>query len=209
MSLRDFLVDLDGAGMLKKVHDPVSPILDVTARSWGTGPILFSSVAGRRCCLNILSSRILLARALGIEPSALVRHLAGMDYEGPVREVDSSPFMECVSAPDLSRLPILAYFAGDGGPYITSAVVTSSFHGRINACVHRLMVLGKDRLAARLVPGRHTHQLYEAALARGEELPVSIAIGVDPLLLMAASTRVPPEKEFSYAAACGAGRWSL
>jgi len=205
MSLRDFLEDLDGAGMLKKVHDPVSPILDVTARSWGTGPILFSSVAGRRCCLNILSSRILLARALGIEPSALVRHLAGMDYEGPVREVDSSPFMECVSAPDLSRLPILTYFAGDGGPYITSAVVTSSFHGRINACVHRLMVLGKDRLAARLVPGRHTHQLYEAALARGEELPVSIAIGVDPLLLMAASTRVPPEKEFSYAAALRGG----
>jgi len=41
MSLRDFLEELDGAGMLKKVHEPVSPILDVTARSWGTGPILF------------------------------------------------------------------------------------------------------------------------------------------------------------------------
>jgi UbiD family decarboxylase len=38
-------------------------------------------------------------------------------------------------------------------------------------------------------------------MANGEEVPVAIAIGVDPLLLMAASTRVPPEKEFSYAAA--------
>ena len=131
----------------------------------------------------------------------MVSHLAGIGYEGPVREVDSSPFMECVSAPDLSRLPILTYFKSDGGPYITSAVVVSQFEGKINACVHRLMVLGKDRLAARLVPGRHTHQFYQAALAKGEEVPVAIAIGVDPLLLVAASTRVPPEKEFSYSAA--------
>jgi UbiD family decarboxylase len=109
--------------------------------------------------------------------------------------------MECVFRPDLSHLPVLTYFHGDGGPYITSAVVVSEFEGRLNACVHRLLVLGKDRLAVRLVPGRHTHQFYEAAQAKGEELPVAIAIGVDPLLLMAASTRVPPEKEFSYAAA--------
>lgn len=214
MSFRSFLEDLDGAGLLKKVDGPVSPVREVTDRAWGKGPILFSrvegvhgvqNVQGSECCLNILSSRALLARALGIEPSQMVRHLAGLDYDGPVREVDSSPFMECAIAPDLSRLPILTYFAGDGGPYITSAVVTSAFDGKINSCVHRLMVLGKDRLAARLVPGRHTHQFYQAALARGEELPVSIAIGVDPLLLMAASTRVPPEKEFSYAASLRGG----
>jgi UbiD family decarboxylase len=131
----------------------------------------------------------------------MVTHLAGIGYEGPIREVNSSPFMECVCAPDLSRLPILTYFRGDGGPYITSAVVVSQFEGKLNACVHRLMVLGKDRLAARLVPGRHTHQFYKAAMAKGVEVPVAIAIGVDPRLLMAASTRVPPEKEFSYAAA--------
>jgi UbiD family decarboxylase len=80
-------------------------------------------------------------------------------------------------------------------------VVVTQFEGRINACVHRLMVLGKDLLAARLVPGRHTHQFCQAAWARGEEVPVAIAIGVDPLVLMAASTRVPPEMEFQYAAA--------
>jgi UbiD family decarboxylase len=109
--------------------------------------------------------------------------------------------MECISRPDLSRLPVLTHFQGDGGPYITSAVVVSQFEGRINACVHRLMGLGKDRLAARLVPGRHTHQFCQAAWTLGEEVPVAIAIGVDPLVLMAASTRVPPEMEFQYAAA--------
>ena len=205
MSFRGFLANLQKDGLLKEVHEPVSPRLEVTEYAWGKGPILFNNVFGHKCCLNILGTRSLLARALGIESKDMVSHLAGIGYEGPVREVDYSPFMECVSAPDLSRLPVLTHFKGDGGPYITSAVVVSQFEGKINACVHRLMVLRKDRLAARLVPGRHTHQFYQAALAKGEELPVAIAIGVDPLLLMAASTRVPPEKEFSYAAALRGG----
>jgi UbiD family decarboxylase len=201
MSFRGFLADLKKDGLLKEVPESVSPILEVTDRAWGKGPILFDNVDGHKCCLNILGTRPLLARALGISAQDMVSHLAGIGYEGPVREVNSAPFMECASKPDLSRLPVLTHFKGDGGPYITSAVVVSQFEGKINACVHRLMVLGKDRLAARLVPGRHTHQFYQAAQARGEEVPVAIAIGVDPLLLMAASTRVPPEKEFSYAAA--------
>lgn len=201
MSFRGFLEDLDAAGLLNHVHESVSPVEEVTERSWGKGPILFDKVSGHRCCLNILGTRDLLARALGIASQDMVRHLSQIGYQGPVREVDWSPFMENVSRPDLTSLPIMTYFPGDGGPYITSGVVVSRFEGRINACVHRLMVLGKDRLAARLVPGRHTHQFYEAALAKGKEVPVAVAIGVDPLVLMAASTRVPPEMEFQYAAA--------
>jgi UbiD family decarboxylase len=200
-SFGDFLAGLKRDGLLKENHEMVSSRLEVTERAWGKGPILFDNVDGHKCALNILSTRQLLARALGVSAIDMVRHLAGIGYEGPVREVNSSPFMECTTEPDLSRLPILTYFKGDGGPYITSAVVVSQFEGRVNACVHRLMVLDRDHLAVRLVPGRHTHQFYEAALAQGQELPVAIAIGVDPTLLIAASTRVPPEKEFSYAAA--------
>jgi len=201
MSFRGFLDNLEKDGLLKEVHESVSPVLEVTDRAWGKGPILFDNVDGHKCCLNVLGTRHMLARALGIAAQDMVTHLASVGYEGPVREVDCAPFMECTSAPDLSRLPILTHFKGDGGPYITSAIVVSQFEGKINACVHRLMVLGKDRLAARLVPGRHTHQFCQAASGKGVEVPVAIAIGVDPLLLMAASTRVPPEKEFSYAAA--------
>ena len=200
-SFREFLAHLKVDGRLREVADSISARLEVTDRAWGMGPISFSNVDGHKCALNILSTRDLLARALGVPAGRMVQHLAGIGYDGPVREVDSSCFMECATEPNLSRLPILTYFKGDGGPYITSAVVVSLWGEKINACVHRLMVLGKDRLAVRLVPGRHTHQLYLAALASGKELPVAIAIGVDPLLLMAASTRVPPEKEFSYAAA--------
>lgn len=205
MSFRGFLEGLRKDGRLKEVHEPVSSLLDVTARAWGAGPILFHNVDGYKCCLNILSSRDLLARALGVPAGDMARHLSGIDYRGDVREVDSSPFQEMVSEPDLSRLPVLTYFEGDGGPYITSAVVVAQYGDRLNACVHRLMVLGKDRLAARLVPGRHTHQICQAANGCGEDVPVAIAIGVDPLVLIAASTRVPPEMEFQYASALRGG----
>ncbi len=130
MSFRGFLADLQKKGLLKEVHESVSPTLEVTECAWGKGPILFDNVNGHRCCLNLLGTRSLLARALGIAEKDMVSHLAGIGYEGPVREVDSSPFMECVSAPDLSRLPILTYFKSDGGPYITSAVVVSQFEGK-------------------------------------------------------------------------------
>ncbi len=205
MSFRGFLEGLGNDGLLKSVQEPVSPILDVTSRSWGAGPILFNDVSGHKCCLNILGTRGLLARALGVSAENMVRHLSGIGYQGRVVEVDSSPFQEVVSKPDLSRLPVLTYFEGDGGPYITSAVVVTQYKDRLNACVHRMMVLGKDKLAARLVPGRHTHQLYQAAIAAGEDLPVAIAIGVDPLVLIAASTRVPPNMEFQYASGLRGG----
>lgn len=205
MSFRGFLDGLAADSLLKEVHEPVSPDLEAAARSIGAGPVLFHNVRGQRCAMNILGTRGLLARALGIPARDMVRHLSAVGCDGQVAYVDSSPFQEVVSEPDLTRLPILTYFQGDGGPYITSAVVVTKYGGHLNACVHRLMVLGKDRLAARLVPGRHTHMLYQEALKAGDELPVAIAIGVDPLVLIAASTRVPMDMEFQYASALRGG----
>lgn len=201
MSLRSFLDELRGAELLSEVHEPVSPVLDAASRSLRAGPILFHNINNSIACINILGTRALLGRALRIDPKDMARGLSLIEFSGRVREANSSAFQEVVSPPDLTKLPVFTHFKGDGGPYITSAVVVSRAGGRINACVHRLMVLGKDRLAARLVPGRHTHQMYCSAIERGEPLPVGIAIGVDPVVLIAASTRVPENKEFEYASA--------
>ena len=203
MSFRSFLYGLEKAGLMKHVPEPVSPYLEVADRAWGRGPIFFENVNGHKCCMNVIGTRELLARALGIPAKNTVHYLSAIGYDGQVREVKTSPFQEVISKPDLSRLPILTHFRGDGGPYITSGVVVTKYKERLNACVHRLMVLDKDRLAARLVPGRHTHQLCQVANECKDEVPVAIAIGVDPAVLIAASTRVPPEMEFQYAGALG------
>lgn len=205
MSFRGFLEGLFQSGMMTEVLEPVSPIYDASARASDAGPIFFHNLSGHKCCMNILGTRKLLGRALGVDPEEMVRYLSEVKFDGPVKVVDSSPFQEVVSKPDLSRLPILSHFPGDGGPYITSGVVVSRLDERINACIHRLQVLGKDLLAARLVPGRHTHQMYKHAMARDEELPVAVAIGVDPAVLIAASTRVPESSEFGYAASLRGG----
>lgn len=201
MSLRSFLEELREADQLCEIHEPVSPVLDAASRSLRAGPILFRNIKNSRACINILGTRALLGRALRIPTEDMARVLSRIDFSGQVREVNSSGFQEVETDPDLTKLPIFTHFKGDGGPYITSAVVVSRAGSRINACVHRLMVLGKDRMAVRLVPGRHTHQMYCATIEKGERLPVGIAIGVDPVVLIAASTRVPENKEFEYASA--------
>ena len=72
MSFRGFLAGLQKDGLLKEVHEPVSPIQEVTECAWGKGPVLFHNVDGHKCCLNILGSRRLLARALGISEKEMV-----------------------------------------------------------------------------------------------------------------------------------------
>lgn len=202
MSFRGFLHELQEAGLLEEVDRPVSPVLEAAALSVGAGPVLYNNVDGKKCCMNVLATRDLLARALSTSKEDMAKDLARVDLDGGwIREVDSSPFMEVVSDPDLPLLPILTHFKGDGGPYITSGIVVSLFREKTNASVHRMMVLGKDKLVARLVPGRHTYNLLQEALGGGERLPVGIVIGVDPVVLIAASTRVPPGMEFQYASA--------
>jgi UbiD family decarboxylase len=202
MSFRGFLHGLQEAGLLEEVDRPVSPVLEAAALSVGAGPILYNNVDGKKCCINVLGTRELLARALSTSKEDMTRYLAKIDMGGGwIREVDSSSFMEVVVEPDLTSLPILTHFKGDGGPYITSGIVVSSFGEKTNASVHRMMVLGKDKLVARVVSGRHTHNLIQEAVAEGGRLSVGIVIGVDPVVLIAASTRVPPGMEFQYASA--------
>ena len=43
-----------------------------------------------------------------------------------------------------------------------------------------MQVLDDHRVAARLVEGRHTHVMVKKALAKGEKLPVAVAIGTHP-----------------------------
>jgi UbiD family decarboxylase len=103
--------------------------------------------------------------------------------------------------PDLSKLPVMKFFERDGGPYITAGVLVVKYGQRINASVHRMMVIDDTLLAVRLVPPRHAYLMYKASAKKAEPLNVAIAIGVDPVTLFATTTRVPCGFEFNYAAA--------
>ncbi len=150
--------------------------------------------------MNMLGSRNELADMLGVPRDSIIRRLSEVGHDGEVRVVDSSPTLEVIEEEvDLTKLPILTHFERDGGPYITAGMVVSEYDGVMNASIHRLMVAGKDCLAARLVPPRHTYLLHKKAAEKGEPLPVAVVLGADPVINFASTTRVPAGKEFEYA----------
>ncbi len=202
MSFRGFIEQIRSEGKLTEIKKPLSPVYEVSSNA-GKEPELYTNVNGSKVVMNLLSSRELLAEALGVAPDKIIEHLSSCPADGEIKLVKDSPLREVIEKPDLYSLPILTHFEGDGAPYITAGVVVSEFDGMMNASIHRLRVIGKDRLAVRLVEFRHTYNLHKKAAEKGEPLPIAIVIGIDPVTLFAISTRVPEGKEYNYAAALG------
>ncbi|MHC1574992.1 MAG: UbiD family decarboxylase [Candidatus Methanogasteraceae archaeon] len=201
MSFRSFIDQLLTDNQLTEVQEPVSRKYDVTRIAGQNRPVLFHNIDGHRVAVNVLSSRDALCTALHTTRDGLVKYLASTGVTGGVTLVNDSPTKEITEKPDLSKLPILTHFKEDPAPYITAGVVITEMDGITNASIHRMMVVGKDRLAARLVAPRHTYLMHKKALERGETLPVAIAIGLDPRVIFAVSTRVPEGMELDYASA--------
>jgi UbiD family decarboxylase len=207
MSFRNFIDQLKENGKLVEILQPVSPRFEAsriakTAKS----PILFHDVSGSKVIMNLLGSRDELASMLGVTKEEIIKRLSEVSPEGEVQLVSESPTLEVIEDKvDLTKLPILTHFEKDGAPYITAGIIVSEYEGVTNASIHRLMLAGKDKLAARLVPPRHTYLLHKKAAEKGEPLPVAIVLGCDPTIIYATSTRVPVGKEFEYAAALRGG----
>lgn len=203
MSFRDFINQLKENGKLVEILQPVSPRFEASRIAKNTkSPVLFHDISGSKVIMNLLGSRNELASMLGVPKEEIIKRLSEVSPEGEVRLVSESPTLEVIEDEvDLTKLPILTHFEKDGAPYITAGIVVSEYGGTINASIHRLMLAGKDKLAARLVPPRHTYLLHKKAAEKGEPLPVAIVLGCDPTIIYATSTRVPVGKEFEYAAA--------
>ncbi len=158
------------------------------------------NVEGKKVAKNFASSRDLIAGYLGVKREDLVKFLAEVGYDGKVKFEE----FDYIKLGSLKDLPIIKYYEGDAGKYITAGIIVTARDfddvSTYNASFHRLLVLGERRMATRLVPPRHTYLLWKDAVERGEDLEVAICIGTHPLFMLAASTRVPEGKEFFYAA---------
>lgn len=202
MGLREFLDGLKKDGSLQEINKPISPIFEAPRYAYqDKRPILFHDCNGMRAAMNVMNSRETLARALGVTPDNIINKLSNTHFDGQIKHVDKSPMLEVKSKACLSKLPIMKHFKKDGGSYITAGIVVSKYKDMYNASIHRLMMVNDTTLAARLVPPRHTYVMHKEAASKNEPLQVGIAIGVDPVTVFAASTRVPQGKEWEYAAA--------
>lgn len=144
---------------------------------------------------GLLSDRNWIAEAMGVEPADLLaRFQDAVRTPLPWREIGDAPVQEIVHRDvDLNRLlPSPTHNEFDSGPYITAGlmITRNPRTGVQNVAIHRLQVSGPDRLGALLLP-RHTLGFQQMAEDEGDDLHVAIAIGVDPLTLLASQAIVP------------------
>jgi len=115
----------------------------------------------------------------------------------PPREIDTGPVKEVVLTGDdanITKLPVPTFFALDSGPFITAAVgiTRDPETGVLNVGVYRTLILGPDRIVVNASTMSDLRRIYDAGAAAGEPVPLVLAIGADPALLMAAVSKVRP-----------------
>jgi len=195
--MREFINKMREEGLVVDVDEPVSADMQAPKMAAGTDKLIFfHNIERVRAVMNLTATRRALSIALGIEENQMVKTLADAKFDGNV--ITSGAL--AMKKPDLSSIPIMHHFPLDAGKYLTSGIVFSRFEGVENASIHRMLVLDKKRVAARLVEGRHTHVMLGKALAKKEKLPIAVTIGTHPAVTFASCTRVPTGMELNYAA---------
>ena len=180
--MREFIKKMREEGLVVDVDEPVSADMQAPKMAAGTDKLIFfHKIEGARAVMNLTASRRSLSLALGIDENRMVKTLADAKFDGNVKTAGTL----AMKKPDLSSIPIMHHFPHDAGKYLTSGIVFSRFEGVENASIHRMLVLDKTRVAARLVEGRHTHVMLGKALAKKEKLPIAVTIGTHPAVTFA------------------------
>jgi 4-hydroxy-3-polyprenylbenzoate decarboxylase len=116
----------------------------------------------------------------------------------PPRTVSGKPPCQEVvwreSEIDLGRLPIITCWPDDGGPYITlpQVITRDPKTGVRNVGMYRVQVLERDVLAMHWQRHKVGAAHWREMAARGEQMPVAIALGGDPPSIYSASAPLPP-----------------
>ncbi|MBD3796461.1 MAG: menaquinone biosynthesis decarboxylase [Campylobacterales bacterium] len=94
---------------------------------------------------------------------------------------------------DLSKLPVLTTWEQDGGPFITMGqVYTQSLDGEmVNLGMYRLQVYDKNHLGLHWQIHKDSSHFFDQYQKAGKKMPVSIAIGGNPLYTWCATAPLP------------------
>ena len=94
---------------------------------------------------------------------------------------------------DLHKLPVLTTWEQDGGPFITMGqVYTQSFDGElVNLGMYRLQVYDKNTLGMHWQIHKDSSHFFDQYQKAGKKMPVSVAIGGDPLYTWCATAPLP------------------
>ncbi|TAF49629.1 MAG: UbiD family decarboxylase, partial [Oscillatoriales cyanobacterium] len=96
---------------------------------------------------------------------------------------------------NLNDIPMIRPYPGDAGKVVTlGLVITKDCEtGTPNVGVYRLQLQSDQTMTVHWLSVRGGARHLRKAAERGQKLEVAIALGIDPLLLMAAATPIPVE----------------
>ncbi|MGW0686183.1 non-oxidative hydroxyarylic acid decarboxylases subunit C [Streptomyces sp. NPDC002754] len=210
--LRSFLGTLEKEGQLLRIADEVLPEPDLAAAANATGRIgenapalWFDNVKGftdARIALNVHGSWANHALALGLPRNTPVKEQVEEFARrwdafpvAPERREDA-PWRENTQEGEgvdlFSVLPLFRLNDGDGGFYLDKAAVVSrdpedpENFGKQNVGTYRIEVIGVNRLAFQPVPMHDVAQHLRKAEELGEDLPIAITLGNDPVMAIVA-----------------------
>ncbi|MGG3140207.1 phenolic acid decarboxylase BsdC [Bacillus subtilis] len=210
---REFLAALEKEGQLLTVNEEVKPEPDLGAAARAASnlgdkspALLFNNIYGyhnARIAMNIIGSWPNHAMMLGMPKDTPVKEQFFEfakrydQFPMPVKREETAPFHENEITEDINLFDILPLFRinqGDGGYYLDKACVISrdledpDNFGKQNVGIYRMQVKGKDRLGIQPVPQHDIAIHLRQAEERGINLPVTIALGCEPVITTAAST---------------------
>ena len=203
--LRTYLSYLEDKGQLLRVQEEVDSKFEIAAGIRKTsdiqGPaLLFEKVKGFpgwRVLGGLFATRKLIALALGIpEDRLLEQYLTLEEKRIPPEIVETGPVKEICwkgDQVDLRRLPMVTHSEKDCGPYVTIGVQIGKDPdtGIRNVSIHRMLLLGKDRLSLWAPADHHLGRMILKAEDKGKGMEVATAIGVDPAIIIGSQAKVP------------------
>ncbi|HKZ51276.1 MAG TPA: UbiD family decarboxylase [Dehalococcoidia bacterium] len=222
--LREWLAKVEELGELRTLRGvnwdlEMGVITEMAGRQLGKPAILFDDIPGYppgfRVIVNTTGSlnRFALTSGfpVGIKEVEMVqewrRFFKRMDLLPP-RLVDSGPVMENVDLGedvDLLKFPIPKWHEKDGGRYIGTGdviITRGPDGGWVNLGTYRAMLHDRNHIGLAIEGGHHGRWHMNEWFAKGEPMPMAVAIGMDPLLLMVGCSEVAwGISEYDYAGA--------
>ena len=205
--LRRLVERLVDAGQCEVREDPVDMIDVAGALDGNARAVWFRNLQpeGSELVCNVMGSRERIALALGTTPERLtdvVRDRLGRPFapiEVPAGDAPVQQVVEVGDEADLTRLPIHLQHGLDGAPYISASLdfTVDPQTGWTNVGARRMMLRGRREAGVDLNAPSDLRAIYQAAVARGEPLPVAYVVGLHTADYLASVAATPAMDELS------------
>jgi len=190
--LRNYISLIKKNKELKTIKKKVSTKFEIaalTAKADGSSGLLFENIKESKFRLvsNLVGTRTRFAQAVGANESNIHQKIiSAIRKAKKPKTISRAKFMEN-SSKNLFILPIVTHFENESGPFITSSIIYAKNPetGQQNSSFHRLMPIDKTHFSVRMVEGRHLHRFFIDAKNHGQDLKVSITVGVHPAISIA------------------------